>query len=104
MECSVDDVHLLFAREPHEVHGVAGHSNRQAGILLRMLHRIEQHVPVQHVHVHVIAGAGKERVQHRGQIDDAIFGNTPETGRHERRRERDAIGRVPVRDLRNRRR
>src|SRR5215204_4688896 len=30
MERAVDDVQLLFACEPHEVHGVAGDADRQA--------------------------------------------------------------------------
>src|SRR4051812_43376290 len=38
MEGAVDDVHLLLARQPHEVDGVARHANRQAWIFLGMLH------------------------------------------------------------------
>src|SRR5580765_5012257 len=53
---TVDHVHLLLARQPHEIHRVAGDADRQARIFLRMIHRVEQHVPVQDVDVHVIAG------------------------------------------------
>src|SRR5262245_30165123 len=53
MEGPVDHVHLLLARQPHEVHRVARDANRQARVLLRVVHRVEQHVAVQHVHVHV---------------------------------------------------
>src|SRR6185436_20113126 len=60
MERPVDHVHLLLPREAHEIHGVAGHANRQAGILLGVVHRVAQHVAVQHIHVHVISGAAEE--------------------------------------------
>src|SRR5688572_6778652 len=48
----VDDVQLLLAREAHEVHRVAGDADGEAQILLRMIHGVEQRVPIQHVHVH----------------------------------------------------
>src|SRR6185436_9109732 len=70
VERPVDDVHLLFSREPHEVDGIARDANRQARILLRVLDRIEQGLAIQHVHVHVIAGAPEERVEHAGEIVD----------------------------------
>src|SRR6188474_3331572 len=38
MERPVDDFHLLITRQAHEVHGVSGDANRQARILLWMLH------------------------------------------------------------------
>src|SRR5438067_13284943 len=47
VECSIDDVHLLLAREPHEIDRVARHPNRQVGIFLGVLHCIEEHVAVQ---------------------------------------------------------
>src|SRR6187399_409293 len=56
VESAIDDVHLLLTGEPHEIHRVAGHADRQARILLGMIHRIEQRVSVQHVDVHVIPG------------------------------------------------
>src|SRR3954471_10314730 len=49
MERPVDHVHLLLARQPHEVHGVPGYANRQARVVLRVLHGIEQRLAVQHV-------------------------------------------------------
>jgi hypothetical protein len=56
VERAVDDVHLLLAAEPHEVHRVSRDADRQARILLGVLHRVEQRVAVQHVDVHVEAG------------------------------------------------
>src|SRR5262245_40214743 len=49
VEGPVDDVHLLLAREPHEVHRVAGHPDRQARVLVGMLDRVEQRLAVEHV-------------------------------------------------------
>src|SRR5205823_2914828 len=53
VESSVDDVHLLFARQTHEIDCVAGDANGQMRIFFWMLHCIQQHVAIQHVHVHV---------------------------------------------------
>src|SRR5690242_1592940 len=63
VEAAVDDVHLLLLREAHEIHGVARHADREARILLRVLHGVEQRLLVQHVDVHVIAGHREERVE-----------------------------------------
>src|SRR6476469_8821478 len=41
-----DHVHLLLAREPHEVDRIPGHPDRQVGILLRVIHRVHQHVAI----------------------------------------------------------
>src|SRR6478672_10959192 len=38
-----DHVHLLLAREPHEVDRIPGHPDRQVGILLGVIHRVDQH-------------------------------------------------------------
>src|SRR4026208_1368224 len=56
VERPVDDVHLLLAGEPNEVHRVARHPNREVRILLGVVHRIQQRVAIEHVDVHVIAG------------------------------------------------
>src|SRR6185436_3130153 len=45
VEGAIDDVHLLLAGEPDEIHGIARHADRQARILLGMIHGIEQRVP-----------------------------------------------------------
>src|SRR5882724_984662 len=41
VERPVDHVHLLLAREPDEVHRIARDADRQARVLLGMIHRIE---------------------------------------------------------------
>src|SRR4030095_15490591 len=68
VERAIDDVHLLLASEADEVHRVARDANGQARILLRVLHCIEQRLAIQHVHVHVIAGAAEERVEHAREV------------------------------------
>src|SRR5512134_1408986 len=46
VEGPVDHVHLLLAREPHEIHRVPRHADREVRVLLRMLHRVEQRIAV----------------------------------------------------------
>src|SRR5688572_656435 len=70
VEGAIDDVHLLLAAEPHEVHRVPGHADGEARVLLRMLHGVEQRVAVQDVDVHVVAGGGEVGVEHPGEVRD----------------------------------
>src|SRR5690349_15546577 len=52
MERAADDIHLLRARQPHEIHGIAGHADGEIRKALRMLHRFHQRVAIEHVDVH----------------------------------------------------
>src|SRR3954471_7861510 len=99
VERSIDYVHLLVAREPDEIDGVAGDANRQARVLLGMIHGIDQRVAIQHVDVHVIPGAAKERVEDTRQIRDAIFRNPPQPRGHQRRRQRNAVRGIAIGNL-----
>src|SRR4051794_24022590 len=56
VEGAVDHIHLLLARQPDEVHRIAGHANGETGILFGVVHCIHQRVAVQHVDVHVVPG------------------------------------------------
>src|SRR6185295_6965319 len=47
VEGAVDDVHLLLAAQPHEVHRVARDPDRERRVLLRVLDGVEQRVAVQ---------------------------------------------------------
>src|SRR5574338_1473321 len=47
VEGPLDHVHLLLARQPHEVHGVARDADRQVRILLGVVHRVEQRVAIE---------------------------------------------------------
>src|SRR3954470_16293487 len=62
VEGAVDHIHLLFARQAHEIHRITGDANRQRRVFLRMLHGVQQRVSIEHVHVHVVAGVSKEVV------------------------------------------
>src|SRR6476620_1818417 len=82
VEGAVDDVQLLFAGEAHEVHRVAGDADGQARVLLRMVHGVDQRVAIEHVHVHVVPGAGEKRVEDRGEVVGSILLGAAEAGRH----------------------
>jgi hypothetical protein len=99
----VDDIHLLLARQPHEVDRVARDADRQARVLLRVVHRVEQRLAVQHVDVHVIAGHPEVGVEDRGQVGDPVLLDPTEAARDQRDRERDAVGRIAVGNLGHRR-
>src|SRR5262245_44338139 len=71
MESPVDDVHLLLARQPYEVHRVAGDADGEVRVLLQVVHRVHERLAVQHVHVHVVAGDAEERVEDAGEVLDA---------------------------------
>src|SRR6185369_9893761 len=86
VEGAVDDVHLLLARQPHEVDRVARYPNRQARVLLGVVHRIDERVAVEDVDIHVVPGGAEEGVEHRREVGDPILGHTAETGRYEGRR------------------
>src|SRR5262245_54740799 len=55
VERAVHDVHLLLAAETDEVDRVPRHANRQTRVFFGVLHRVEQHLAVEHVDVHVEA-------------------------------------------------
>src|SRR5215831_5460032 len=82
MECSANDVHLLFARKTDEVDGITGYTNRETRIFLRMIDRIEKRFAVEYVDVHVKSGRAEERAQDRGEVGDTIFGDATQTHRH----------------------
>src|SRR5262249_1195178 len=99
VERAIDDVHRLLPREADEIDRVSGHADREARILFRMIHRVDEHLAVEHVDVHVIARAPEERIEHRREVGDAILLDAAEAARHEARRQRDAVLRVAIRNL-----
>mmetsp|Transcript_27942 Transcript_27942/g.69736 ORF Transcript_27942/g.69736 Transcript_27942/m.69736 type:complete len:303 (-) Transcript_27942:1411-2319(-) len=54
VEGASDDLHLLVARQPVEVHGVTRHTHRQLRVLLWVLDGIEQRVSVEDIDVEVV--------------------------------------------------
>src|SRR5215203_3542999 len=91
VERAVDHIHLLLAGQPHEVYRVTGYADRQARILLRMIHRIQQCIAVQDVDVHVIAGRPEEAVENGRQVRDPVILVAAEPGRNERRRQGNTV-------------
>src|SRR6185503_16703295 len=75
MESPVDDIHLLLARQPNEIHCISRNTDRQVWIVLRMVHRIKKGRAIQHVHVDVITGSAEERIQHTGKICYPVVSN-----------------------------
>ena len=55
MECAVNQLKLLLAREPHEVDRVTGNADCEVRVFVGMIKRAQQHVAIQNVHVHVIS-------------------------------------------------
>ena len=71
-------------------------------VFLRVIHRVEQHLAVEHIDVHVITAAAEERVHHADEVRDLIFGACgPSPCGTMRRRERNAVRRVAIRNLRD---
>src|SRR6476469_1646507 len=99
VESAVDDIQLLFTRQPHEVHSVARDANGQARIFLRVVHRVHQGLAVQDVDVHVIAGRAEEAVENGRQIRYPIRLPLTQSAGHERGRQRNAVLRVAVGNL-----
>src|SRR6516164_7461910 len=55
VERAVDHIHLLFSGKADKVHRIPRHPDREIRILLRVVHRIQQSLAIEHVDVHVIA-------------------------------------------------
>ena len=102
MERAVHHVELLLAGQPDEVHGVAGNPDRELRILLRMIHRVEQHLAMQHVHIQMVPALGEITVEQRNQILTLLFRSFPERTRHDRKRVADSVLGVVVGKFRNR--
>ena len=51
VERPLDDLQLLLSAETAEVHGVAGNTNGQSRIFFRMLHGVDEELPVHDVDV-----------------------------------------------------
>ena len=55
MECTCDDIELLLACQFDEVHGISGYPDGQLRIFFRVIHGIDQRLPVEHIDVQVVA-------------------------------------------------
>ena len=68
VESTADNVHLLLTGQLDKVNGIAGNTDGQLRILFGMIHRIQQNITVQHIHVDVMAAFHKVAVQKLSQI------------------------------------
>src|SRR5215203_4296332 len=101
MKRPVYDIQLLFTRKSDKVDRISGNANSQVRIVLRMLHRVDKHLAIQHVYVHVKTSGSEKRVEHAAKIGYPIFANSSEALRHQRNRQRNPIRSFAVRNLRN---
>lgn len=63
MKRAVDHVHLLLAREFHEIDCISGNPDCELRVFFGMLHRVAQRVSIEYVDVHVETLRGKVRVE-----------------------------------------
>src|ERR1700745_1790517 len=103
VECAVDYIHLLLASQAHKVHRVPRDANRKMRILLRMFHRVKKRIAIQHIYIHVIASHTKEGLEHVTKICHSVFHHPAEAFGDKRGRERNAVGRIAIGNLCDRR-
>src|SRR3954469_17208640 len=98
VESSVDHVHLLLAGQPDEIDRIARHPDGEDWIFFRMLHRIDQGLAIQHVHVHVVAGRPEEGVEDRDEIGELVVPGLAQAGRNDAGGERDPVLGIAIGD------
>jgi hypothetical protein len=84
VEGTLDDVLLLFASQFDEVHCITGNPERKLRILLRVIHCVEQGLPVKNVHIDVVAVFGKVAIQQAAKVADTIIGGTTQSAGNDR--------------------
>src|SRR5262245_56497854 len=99
VESSIDHVELLFSSQSHEVDSVSGNTDRQVGVSFWMIHGVQERIAIQHVDIHMVARAAKERIEHACQIYNPVLGNSSESLWDHRRSQRDSVGCVAIRDF-----
>ena len=72
VEGAVDHIHLLLAGQLDEVDRVAGHPDGKLRILLRMIHGVQQHLPVEDVDIDVMTALAEITVQQAHQVVRAL--------------------------------
>ncbi len=56
VESAINNIQLLFTSQSNKVDSIAGDANGQVRVILGMIHRIEKHLTIEHIHVHVVTG------------------------------------------------
>src|SRR3954451_21255048 len=101
VEGAADDVELLFARQPDEVHRIAGDADSKLRILLRMLHRFLQSLLRENVEVHVKAALAEIHVEGLHGIVQRTLRILLRDARRDRDGEADAVLRIGIRQPRD---
>src|SRR6266850_2688207 len=99
MKGPIDHIHLLCAGKPHKMHRISGNANSQLRVLLGMVHRVDQHFAIQHIHIHVETRSTEKCVEYATQIRDPIYINSSKTFRYQRGRKRNSILGIAIRNL-----
>ena len=102
MEGAADHILLLLACQPDEVDGIAGHTDRELRILVRMLHRVFERFFIDHVQIHVESALIEIHVDGLGRGRDEFLVGEMRLLRGDRHGVADAVLRIPVGQLRDR--
>ena len=102
VECSGDDLKLMFTAEFHEVDGITGHADRQLRIFLRMLHGILKHLAVKDIDIQMMRALGEIAVHHCHEILDSLLRGRAERLRNDGERVADTVLGIIVIKLGNR--
>src|SRR3954464_3060555 len=87
VESAIDDIHLLLARQPHEVDRVAGNADGELRVFLRVVHGVEQHLAVENVDVGMIPCAAEKSVEQTDEVSGLVIWRAAQTAGHHRRRQ-----------------
>ena len=91
VECSCDDLKLMFTAEFHEVDGITGHADRQLRIFLRMFHGILKHLAVKDIDIQMMRALGEIAVHHCHEILDSLLRGRAERLRNDGERVADTV-------------
>ena len=68
VEGALDDLQLLLPGQAAEIHRIAGHPDGQAGVLLGMLHGVDEGLTPEDVHVQMVGPLAEVAVQNGDQV------------------------------------
>lgn len=103
MGAARDDIELLLARQVDELHGIAGHADREIRVLrfLRMLHAVDELIDAENIDVEVMRTLAEVAVHDAHERRDAVLLRVAERLGRDGLRVRDAVERVLIRQFRD---
>jgi len=81
VESPVDNVQLLFPRKFYEVDSISADTDGELRIQLGVLHRIEQDLAIQDIHIDMVAGFMEVPVQQGDQVPHLLVPAFPQGSR-----------------------